>query len=484
MQAASATQLFQSDTSLAIGRERAEKAARTAHGAEYGHPIWLGLDASALPSDTSAPFPTKSLPRDPAQLAAAAGGADGGAAKVIRAHQTSAADPRIWTAESGRIARATDLESGEGLQQLRKHAAPVSALASLCVGDRTLLFTASWDKTIAVWAASDCARPAPLVVLSEAAGDFIKALHVDPYHQCLLSGGSDRIVRLWDLAPLAAWAAAQGADAWRNAGKGKGDCPLPAAIGFLRGHTRPILTIVSLPPPPPDAPHVADIPTGMLFFSGDSMGRVLEVHVALSGDRQATLAIVRELDGQDTVVTSLAAAWRPTPDGEAYTADVWTASADKHVRRFPLSDHGRTGTAAGRTSHSGMPLGDKPPLHADCVLSLREVPQSILPLGTAAVAYVDWVVIGLAEGDLEIWHLDPAPTLVRTLEGHWHEVTYLGTWTRKDGTLWLVSAALDGTVRRWPWSVVTTAGLSAPAPPAPSLLTAEEEAELAELMDD
>lgn len=106
-----ATHLFQSDAALAIGQERAAKAARTAQGEEYGHPIWLGVGPSPLPSeDRDASDAPSSAPRDFASLAERAAGADGGLTKVIAATMPRPDQPQVWTAESGRMARHTHLE--------------------------------------------------------------------------------------------------------------------------------------------------------------------------------------------------------------------------------------------------------------------------------------------------------------------------------------------------------------------------------------
>lgn len=77
------------------------------------------------------------------------------------------------------------------------------------------------------------------------------------------------------------------------------------------------------------------------------------------------------------------------------------------------------------------------------------------------------------------------------MDEHFHEVNLLRVWLRLaenglDFETWIVSASLDGTVRKWKLEEM----LHAPKPvkqveeEQESLMTAEEEAELAELMDD
>ena len=46
------------------------------------------------------------------------------------------------------------------------------------------------------------------------------------------------------------------------------------------------------------------------------------------------------------------------------------------------------------------------------------------------------------------------PEFIREVEGHWHDVTHLCVWLRdrKEGKgkeVWIVSASLDGTIRKW-----------------------------------
>ena len=46
------------------------------------------------------------------------------------------------------------------------------------------------------------------------------------------------------------------------------------------------------------------------------------------------------------------------------------------------------------------------------------------------------------------------PEFIREVEGHWHDVTHLRVWLRdrKEGKgkeVWIVSASLDGTLRKW-----------------------------------
>lgn len=56
----------------------------------------------------------------------------------------------------------------------------------------------------------------------------------------------------------------------------------------------------------------------------------------------------------------------------------------------------------------------------------------------------------------ELSSLDSPPELLSTVDAHWHDVTILKLWMRlsEEGKVtrtepWIVSASLDGTIRRW-----------------------------------
>ena len=100
------------------------------------------------------------------------------------------------------------------------------------------------------------------------------------------------------------------------------------------------------------------------------------------------------------------------------------------------------------------------------------------------------------------------PDLVRDIEGHSHEVSKLAIWRRKRESgaetamngggdqIYLVSSSMDCTIRKWPLlgilgmkalhqsSVQKTMSNDSNEAPATPVMTAEEEAELAELMDE
>lgn len=76
----------------------------------------------------------------------------------------------------------------------------------------------------------------------------------------------------------------------------------------------------------------------------------------------------------------------------------------------------------------------------------------------------------------------------REVEAHTHEIVQLCAYVSRNGQQWLLSASLDNTLRRWEWPDVLVREMDKvlvvrEEQPEESLLTEEEERELAELMD-
>ena len=490
-----ATHLFQSDASLSQGVERAAKARRTAQGATFGSPIWLGRGVKKQEAQV-----------DFVQLAERAAGADGGAYKVISAHRPAGAfassrSPYLWTAESGRIARCTNLETGDTVQQLCGHMGPVSGVATLAIApDRTLICTASWDRSIRIWPSTP-GKPLCIALLENAASDLLKALHMDATNLLLYSGGNDKVVRAWDLSAVVSWAQSLSWDEWQalSVRAPNEPCPKPDLVGVLQGaHTRPIVCISTLPPAPQDAVAFGDLPPTGTLFTADSMGRILQVNMT-----REHCIVERELNGHETSVHAISPVWYECEHAGTWTADVWTASSDQTVRRFPLSMHDKTQRLPGRTSSAGGLLGSHPAVHATQLISTPHKAHVVLPLGglrgrevgagteamTSLLDDTEAVLLGMEGGTLQVYR--PAPSV--ELEGHWHTVTYVGTWTSETQQVYVVSASLDGTIRRWPMRELvscqrtadTHEELGASASNAgSSVLTAEEEAELDELLSE
>ncbi|GAA6000149.1 uncharacterized protein JCM10292_004007 [Rhodotorula paludigena] len=467
----------------------------------------------------------------------------------IAVKHRSDAEPEAWVAESGFVVRRVGLETGNTKQIYRGHGGPVTSLdfyTTRSEQKRELLISGSWDKSFRVWDTQT------KTLLSTTVGhiDFVKTLVVIPLLGILVTGSSDKDIRIWDLSPLdsldvptlatsaATSTSAPSDDASPNVAQPQapppqqGAAPPPAVslrplpcLLALKAHTRPIEQLAFLP-----LSH--ELPAGLSEDEAEAHSREWSGRVALlSADSMGALK-VWELwrDEEGTLRGELRCEVRHHelgihdmlvgPQGE-----LWTASTDNSALLSQLS----------LTSASVPPT---PLLRLPHPAQLR----SLLPLSLSPAALTHSLLTGtpppafLLTGasdelirafDLSLAALDPSPTreaqrawrgaplregsvpegCVREVEGHTHEVVQLRAYrSRGDGgALWVLSAGLDGTLRRWRWDemrsekrdrivlIPVEGGIGAArgkedegdkADKGESLLTEEEERELAELMGD
>jgi len=272
----------------------------------------------------------------------------------------------------------------------------------------------------------------------------VKALHVIPSLKLLVSSGSDKIVRIWDLSRVLS-----------------GE-PL-SCVGSISAHTRPV-SCLDTRVLSPDAAEL---------FTGDTMGIIMVWRLARVGN-DWRITRLDELNHHRTRINEL---WYGTASGQ-----LWTASSDDTVCI----------TAYPPPAASKLVKPIPPVAHPTAV-------KALLPLGLTPLAE-PYVLTG--SGDV-IRTYDVStpeePELLGEVDAHWHDVTALRLWMRRsvgeDGKTrvepWVVSASLDGTIRKWRLSE-----LLQPPPPKPAeppqvetmpetyKMSEEEERELAELMDD
>ncbi|QRV74753.1 Katanin p80 WD40 repeat-containing subunit B1 [Ceratobasidium sp. AG-Ba] len=383
--------------------------------------------------------------------------------KVIR---LAILDGDAWTAESGGVVRRVNLVTRKSLQVFKGHTGPVTCLAFFPVGGKTLLLSGSWDQTIRAWDAETGA----LVSTTKAHSDFLKTLLVIPQLNLLVSGSSDKHIKLWDLTTLTT--------------------PSPTSlpqIGSSTGHTRPVECIVADPTQPITATRV---------YSADSMGVIkvwsVETHPAPTESRRLTL--LGEMKSHTMGITDMWAAY----------GRVWSSSTDDTVRVQSLDN-------------SANPISIPHSVHV----------KSLMPVHlTPAAAPV--LLTGGSDGAIRVWDLQDADD-ASTIDGreasaggvidvHSHDVSALALWVRdpaaekdketedeikpvKQVEAWIVSASLDGTLRRWKLQdlvdgkhntvsvqtstpTVTTAPATQPSSNQQFAMSEEEERELAELMSD
>ncbi|KAH7889920.1 WD40-repeat-containing domain protein [Phlebopus sp. FC_14] len=324
-----------------------------------------------------------------------------------------------WIAENTHVAKKIDLETGKILQIYKGHTAPVTCLAFFDndggTGCRTILVTGSWDKTIRVWDTDS----KDLICTTAAHDDFVKSLFVISSAKLLVSSSSDKTIRFWDLTDVV-------------------ERKTLTPVGSLSGHTRPVECLAG----------TAQSDTSATLLTADTMGIIKAWHLEKEPDPQPR--------------------WRSTPRDtfnhhrtgvtEMYYGGgkIWTASSDETVQV---------------TIYPSDPSSTKPPPPLNHPKPVRAIlPLSLTPLAEPYVVTAFGDVIRLY--DVSTLR---EPEILGEIDAHWHDVTAIKLWMRTSrderGRMriepWIVSASLDGTIRKWRFS-----GECAPAitlTPIPSL---------------
>ncbi|GAA5890168.1 hypothetical protein JCM5296_002837 [Sporobolomyces johnsonii] len=437
------------------------------------------------------------------------------------------AEPDAWVAESGFVVRRVGLDSGKTKQLYKGHCGPVTSLDFYRLTPATqltrdLLISGSWDKSFRVWDVQTKTHLSTTIAHT----DFVKALVVIPSLKVLVTGSSDKDLRVWDLAPLDSWDIASLASSTSGTSTPADDnsepapppqlrtgaappsavshSPLPCLLA-LKAHTRPIeqLAYYDLLEPSDDDDEQPRKKTGRTaVLSADSMGalKIWELWRDESGAMKGELRCQtrpHELAIYDMVI------------GEE--GELWTASADNSVllSSLSLSSPSTPPTPLLRLPHpsqvrSLLPLASAlPALSApylltaasDELIRIFSLADSACDPDPARERRREWRGIGLAEGTVP-------DGCVREVEGHTHEIVQLRAYVSegkeeegegggKKREAWILSASLDGTLRRWRWpEMLTEEREKLVVVPVveeerkESLLTEEEERELEELMAD
>ncbi|KAI5812719.1 WD40-repeat-containing domain protein [Pyronema omphalodes] len=328
----------------------------------------------------------------------------------------------VFIAESCGVIRLVDLENNNTKAALfRGFNTPCTCLA--LSPDGTTLFAGAWEKRILAWNIST------REVIAEFKGhaDFVKSLLYIPTPSggLLLSGSSDANIIVWN--PIT------------------GD-----RIATLKGHTRAIGTMALDPNATDDVAAVV--------FAGGSEREIRKWQIPYNNP-----AAAEEVDVLLECETSVHALRFLGEDG-----DLWAASADGTARRIDVAE------------------GKKPGERTDTMLTHRDYVNDVVLCNNGL-----WVATGCRDEEVRLWDVSNG-NLVHTFEGHADEVTALAVVGS-----WLVSVGIDCTVRRWsvkPEDVKVAIEEARKRKEGvveekeevkeEGLLTAEEEAELAELMDD
>lgn len=360
-------------------------------------------------------------------------------------------DNTAWIAENTTVVRKLDLESGKTLQVYKGHAGPVTTLA-FCDKeprsvDNKILITGSWDRSIKLW---DTDTKQLISSTSDAHSDFIKTFFVFPSLNLLVSGGSDKIVRFWDLSiPTRSE-------------------PL-VGVGSISSHTRPVECL--------DGYATSD--ASAVLYTADTMGviKVWNLNKESGANARWRATLKEELNHHRTRINEMLCG----------NGQLWTASADDTVQILPEEQK----EAVPRKSNS---IAHPVAVRAILPLSLTDLGEPYLITGAGDVLRV-----------FEVSSLDE-PELVSKTDAHWHDITAICLWHRtslnadgkKQTEPWIITTSLDRTVRKWRLHDL----LNPPAPskdevqnrePPPAstpnddggfALSEEEARELAELLDD
>ena len=255
--------------------------------------------------------------------------------------------------------------------------------------------------------------------------------------QCLISGGSDAKIIVWDTAT-------------------------GERLHLLRDASDSMMAIQDL---------VVDFeetsPSEVILVSSSSDPHIRRWRVSLGGASQVLSSLEdspsKNKPPRDTILEHDTSVYKLLFWGDDGETDIWTASADGTAKCLSRAKDWAT---------------EEMYEHGDYV---------------RAVAITDqWVVTAGRDENVKIWDKSSGK-LWHVYEGHYEEVTGL---VLLENGLKVVSVSIDGTVRVWPLSYAeldkarkereaVSKGLLAEAcaKPQENLLTEEEEAELAELMD-
>lgn len=311
--------------------------------------------------------------------------------------------------------------------------APVTCLArSHGTAGNGTLYAGCWDKTIHSWSLTT-RKPIRRYIGHT---DFVKCVTTCMIKrvEILISGSSDASIIVWD------------------ASNGK-------KLHVLKGHARGVLCLTVDPTSVNAATGSSEEVT---LFSGDSTREIRRWRISLESAREDP---TEPILAHETSVNRI-----HFDEGEE---DLWTASSDNTIKHLVRS--------RGWEADSSFK-------HPDFV-------RDVLP-------FMSHVVTACRDEEVRVWNAS-SEKVVCTYSGHYDEVTGLALTTRakEDKSLEpvVVSVSIDGTIRTWsldPQEIKTynhreqeeAARLASEvnvdgAADAP-VMTAEEEAELAELMDD
>lgn len=353
----------------------------------------------------------------------------------MRAIPDPFSETSIYIAESAGCIRRVDIQTKDTKTVYRGPTAPVTSVAVGGHGGSTI-FGGCWDKNIWSWDRESGSVGRKY----KGHSDFVKAVlccEISGKH-LLISGGADSKIIVWDIETC-------------------------DRLHTLRDNSDNMMALQDL---------VIDLEESndneIVLISSSSDPHIRRWRISLSIASQIIDTIDEGAEAQsrtmrDTILEHETSVYQVLFSGEDENSDLWTASAD--------------GTAK-CLSRARNWSAEEIYAHGDYV--------------RAIVVTSDWAITAGRDEDVKIWNRSTGK-LWHIYDGHYEEVT--GLVLRNSGKS-VVSVSIDGTVRTWGLekAVLNKAieermdrikGVvkEEKAKPKKGLLTAEEEAELAELMD-
>ncbi|KAH9842276.1 putative WD repeat-containing protein [Teratosphaeria destructans] len=351
--------------------------------------------------------------------------------KILAAHRDPVKPGSVLIAEAAGQTKTVHLENAEISRPSMNATAPLTSLA-YSRGNATL-YAGCWDKHIY---SSQIPPSGTQVVTSplKSHTDFVKCLLATSLHgqPVLISGGADAQIIVWNLATS-------------------------QPIHKLKGHTKALQDFAIDPLSFPEG--CSEPQDSFILFSASSDREIRRWHIAIDSAHELSESIEKPILAHETSI------YKITFDQEG---DLWTASADKTAKHLVRS--------------RGW--------EADTMLQHPDFVKDVVVSESAGL-----VVTACRDEEVRVWDASSGD-LVCTYSGHYEEVTGL---VMMDSDRKVVSVSIDGTVRQWSLERGDMAkyleqrrkerdgeeGSSAGAEKSGGgMLTAEEEAELADLMDD
>ncbi|KAI1084419.1 WD40 repeat-like protein [Whalleya microplaca] len=352
--------------------------------------------------------------------------------KLLAAIPDPTSPSSVFIATSTGSVRRVNVDTGDTKQLYRGPSAPVTCVAVGGPGNNTV-FAGSWDNNVWSW---NLTSKAPGRKFSGHT-DFVKAVVCTKIggKDFLISGGADKKIMVWDVET-------------------------GSRLHVLQDQAVSMMAIQDLVIDP-----VESGPDHVTLVSASSDPHIRRWRIRRDGFEQLQEtspdepgAVRHAILEHDTTV------YKVVFDSEGDEVDLWTSSGD--------------GTAKCLSRIKGFAADDSIQ-HGDHV--------------RAVALTEEWVVTAGRDEDIKVWNRSSGK-LYCILEGHYDEVTDLVTL---DGGKRVVSVSIDGTVRTWLLQKDTLDKVNKEkedkangveketlAEPATGNMTAEEEAELAALMED